>query len=156
VGGPGFLITEKQLVRILEWLFGKKEKPTPAAQEERPRSITANEPPPSTVSANRKAVPADTVKVQEGPSTGSANTGPFVPADGVKHPEKAPSEAENLKRWRVAGKARAWVEAHQGCWDHHDWLTLLEELRRSPFWPMQPDAIGLALEDERRQWLQRH
>lgn len=65
-------------------------------------------------------------------------------------------EMENVRRWRESGQARAWVDAHDGCWDHAAWLALLEELRRSPFWPMPPDAVGLALEEARREWLQRN
>lgn len=65
-------------------------------------------------------------------------------------------EADNLRRWRESGQARAWVEARGGRWDHAAWLTLLEELKRSPYWPMQPDAVGLVLEETQRQWLQRN
>ena len=46
---------------------------------------------------------------------------------------------------------RAWVEAHRGQWDHEDWLALLEDLKRSAFWPMEPDAVGQALEDAKRE-----
>jgi hypothetical protein len=48
------------------------------------------------------------------------------------------------------------VESHQGHWNHQDWLALLDELRRSPFWPMHPDAVGQVLEEVRREWLQRN
>ena len=65
-------------------------------------------------------------------------------------------EVENLRRWRESGQARAWVEARGGRWEHADWLTLLEDLKRSPYWPMQPDAVGLVLEEVRREWLQRN
>jgi hypothetical protein len=61
--------------------------------------------------------------------------------------ERRPPEADNLRRWQESGQARAWVEAHQGRWDHDDWLALLEELRRSPFWPLQQDAVGRVLEE---------
>jgi hypothetical protein len=72
-------------------------------------------------------------------------------------PEKTepPSEAENLRRWRDSGGPGAWVEARGGQWGHAEWLALLEELKRSPYWPMQPDAVGLALEEAQRAWLRR-
>jgi hypothetical protein len=60
--------------------------------------------------------------------------------------------AENLRRWRESGQAKAWVAAHRGQWNHDDWLALLEELKRSSFWPMPPDAVGLTLEETRREW----
>jgi hypothetical protein len=56
-------------------------------------------------------------------------------------------QTENLRRWRESGQAKAWVEAHNGQWNHEDWLSLLESLRRSVFWPMLPDEVGLVLED---------
>jgi hypothetical protein len=113
-------------VGILDWLFGKKDKPRAAAKEERTSPVTAAE-----------------------------NGNPPLPADVKGHPV-AHSEAENLRRWRDSGQARAWVEAHQGYWNHDDWVALVEDLRQSPYWPMQPDAIGLVLEDEKRQWTQRN
>jgi hypothetical protein len=66
-------------------------------------------------------------------------------------PEYRERETENLRRWRASGQARAWVAAHQGQWNHDDWLGLLEELQRSPFWPMHPDAVGQVLEETKRE-----
>jgi hypothetical protein len=65
-------------------------------------------------------------------------------------------ETENLRRWRESGQARAWVERHQGGWNHADWLALLEELKASPFWPMNADAVGLVLEEIKRERLKRN
>jgi hypothetical protein len=55
----------------------------------------------------------------------------------------------NLLRFSDSGLARRWVEEHQGGWTHQDWLTLLEQLRRSDFWPMHPDELGAVLEELR-------
>lgn len=71
-------------------------------------------------------------------------------------PASANTEADNLRRWRESGQARLWVERHQGYWNHNDWLALLEELKRSPFWPMNSDSVGLVLEESKREWLQRN
>jgi hypothetical protein len=111
-------------VRILAWLFGKKEPPVNAA-------------------ANGQTV---TARKQETPHS----------APGPEGRMPVPPEAENLRRWRESGQVRTWVEARQGRWDHDDWLALLEELKRSPFWPMPPDAVGLLLEDEKRERLRRN
>jgi hypothetical protein len=113
-------------MRLLGWLFGKKEGTTVAAPLQKKDSGTA-----------------------------LASKHPVAAVEG-KGAATGPLEADNLKRWRESGKARAWVEKRQGRWNHDDWLGLLEELRRSPFWPMQPDAVGLVLEDEKRQWLGRN
>src|SRR5260370_42567964 len=100
-----------------------------------------------------KAVAAHPSEKQEPPA---GKTGPVAAAGRWEGRQAAPSEAENLQRWRESGQARAWVEAHGGRWNHADWLALLEELRRSPFWPMQADAIGLVLESEKRQCVERN
>jgi hypothetical protein len=65
-------------------------------------------------------------------------------------------EAENLRRWRESGQPRAWVEARRGQWGHAEWLELLERLRRSVYWPMHPDEVGLVLEELKRDWLHRN
>src|SRR4051812_799337 len=72
---------------------------------------------------------------------------PGAPTNGLDRPTAPRSEAENLKRWRESGQARAWVEARKGRWNHADWVTLLAELERSPFWPMHPQAVGQVLEE---------
>jgi hypothetical protein len=56
----------------------------------------------------------------------------------------------NLQRWQESGRPRAWVARHNGQWNHDDWITLLEELKGSDFWPLEPDAVGALLEAEKR------
>jgi len=114
-------------VGLFTWLFGKKE----AAPVQREQGVSPSE-------GNNRA--------QHVPASKTDNGAQHVP----------PSEADNVKRWRESGQARAWVEAHNGQWNHADWLALLEELKRSAFWPMQLDAVGLALEDAKRDWLRRN
>jgi hypothetical protein len=53
----------------------------------------------------------------------------------------------NLHRWRASGLARRWVQAHQGQWGDRDWQDLLRDLQGSEFWPMDPAALGEALEE---------
>ena len=55
----------------------------------------------------------------------------------------------NLSRWQASGEADRWVAAHQGVWHHQDWLTLLSTLRRTEFWPVNFEAVGLELEQAR-------
>jgi hypothetical protein len=77
-------------------------------------------------------------------------------AEPRKREPAADVEADNLRRWRESGQPRAWVEARRGKWDHAAWLVLLEELKRSPYWPMRPEAVGLVLEGEKKEWLRRN
>jgi hypothetical protein len=59
------------------------------------------------------------------------------------------SHAENLLRWERSGFPRKWVDDHNGQWTHSDWLDLLERLKRTDFWPMEPAAIGRVLEEHK-------
>ena len=71
---------------------------------------------------------------------------PVSPAavDGLL--ERFRQEWWNLRRWRQSGLARRWLEAHRGGRSRHDWLALLETLRRSDFWPMEEAAIRRVVE----------
>jgi hypothetical protein len=96
------------------------------------------------------------------PATAAANRGSPPAAAGRSGRAGTPSttapvppETQNLWRWRESGQPRAWVEAREGRWGHEDWLGLLDTLRRSRFWPMQPEEVGRLLEDTKQVWLRR-
>jgi hypothetical protein len=120
-------------VRILKWLLGKQEQTVA-----------------TTVKAARENA---TLK-----PTDDAAVAPVTPSQKGEPGKQAPAntEVENLRRWRESGQARLWVQRHQGSWNHDDWLALLVELKRSPFWPMNADSVGLVLEESKREWLQRN
>ena len=75
---------------------------------------------------------------------------------GPNSRQPSPSEAENLRRWQESGQARSWVQARKGQWNHADWLALLSDLKTSPYWPMQPDAVGQVLEQVKRDLARRN
>jgi hypothetical protein len=113
-------------MRFLEWLFGKKEE---AATLAHPQA--------------KEAMPVATEKP--------------VPPVAPQTPKSAPaSEADNLRRWRESGQPRLWVEARQGRWDHAAWLGLLDDLKRSAYWPLNPDEVGKVLEETKQEWLRRN
>ena len=58
-------------------------------------------------------------------------------------------ERLNLVRWERCGSPQQWVNDHHGQWNHSDWDALLEDLKRSDFWPMEPAEIGRVLEDRK-------
>ena len=147
---------------FLDWLFGKKGKPATAAGPERqepgpgerasatgrggqePPLVEKGTPAPEQDGVGQRPPPAaPPVKERSGNAADEGNRSPLPP------------EAENLRRWRESGQARSWVQARRGSWGHADWLALLDDLRRSPFWPMDPAAVGLVLEEEKRRWGQR-
>jgi hypothetical protein len=61
-----------------------------------------------------------------------------------------PSPAHNLDRWRRSGLPRRWVERHDGKWTRSDWQGLVESLKKTDFWPLEPDDIGGVLEEQKR------
>ena len=65
-------------------------------------------------------------------------------------PPAVNKEAANLARWRASGKPKQWVAQHKAQWNHEEWLRLLEDLKRSEYWPMKVEEIGLALEALKR------
>jgi hypothetical protein len=117
-------------VGFFTWLFGKKDVETAAPRPQEARRLPAG----------------DNGPVQPSPASAARPERPPAPSG----PE------ENLRRWRESGQPRAWVEAHRGQWNHTDWLDLLEELKRSPFWPLQPEAVGEVLEELKQEWLRRN
>jgi hypothetical protein len=61
-------------------------------------------------------------------------------------------QRDNLRRWVASGRARHWVEAQRGRWGRKAVLSLLEELRGSGFWPLEPEAVQAALDELRVEW----
>jgi hypothetical protein len=66
--------------------------------------------------------------------------------------EEVKQAYRNLQRWQASGHAQRWVELRQGSWDHNAWLALLDALRHSEFWPLEPSAVGRVVEEMRREW----
>jgi hypothetical protein len=58
--------------------------------------------------------------------------------------------AQNLQRWYDSGFPQRWVREHNGVWDHETWALLVEDLKLTEFWPMEPDDVGRLLEDLKR------
>ena len=57
---------------------------------------------------------------------------------------------ENLERWKASGEPKRWIISHNYSWNHNDWSSLLEALKKSDYWPMNPDDVGAILEEEKR------
>jgi hypothetical protein len=72
--------------------------------------------------------------------------GLLYPLSTLQEARVAFPNLDNLNRWIRSGQADTWVALHSGEWNDTDWATLLEELKRGPFWPMPPDDVGQHLE----------
>ena len=60
---------------------------------------------------------------------------------------RPPFSRRNLRRWQESGTPERWVKGHQGHWSHADWLALLGTFQWSGTWPVDPAAVGQALEE---------
>ena len=69
--------------------------------------------------------------------------------DATREQEGSSEETQNLLRWEQSGLPRKWVDDHRGQWTHLDWLDLLAKLKRTDFWPMEPNAMGKLLEEQK-------
>lgn len=75
----------------------------------------------------------------------------FVATDGspppapAKPPPPPPPDAgllrRNLERWVASGEPDRWVAYRKGGWGETDFAELLESLRFTAFWPLDPEAV---------------
>jgi hypothetical protein len=74
-----------------------------------------------------------------------------------KNPAAVPSLSSDLntsiQRWKSSAEPQEWVKKHLNGWNHNDWLSLLEMLRKSEYWPMDQTDLGRHLEELRVQLL---
>ena len=135
---------------LFDWLFGRKERPAPSTGPQQPQPRPEREQAPAAVTTPTEAAAPPTDRPT--PRSTPALVGPAPNGEDTR----PAAEADNLRRWKESGQPRAWVEAHKGTWGHQEWLALLAALERSSYWPMHADAIGLTLEETKREWLRRN
>ena len=64
-------------------------------------------------------------------------------------PVKTDDPEENIKRFAKTSLAMNFVKAHNGSWNHADWLNFLRELEEKGYFPIDTDRVGLILEDKK-------
>jgi hypothetical protein len=57
---------------------------------------------------------------------------------------------ENIKRFAKTSLAMNFVKAHNGAWNHTDWLNFLREVEEKGYFPIDTDRVGLILEDKKK------
>ena len=60
---------------------------------------------------------------------------------------------ENIKRFAKTSLAMNFVKAHNGSWNHTDWLNFLRELEEKGYFPIDTDRVGLILEDKKKAFI---
>ena len=64
-------------------------------------------------------------------------------------PVKTNDPEENIKRFAKTPLAMNFVKAHNGAWNHTDWLNFLREVEEKGYFPIDTDRVGLILEDKK-------
>ena len=64
-------------------------------------------------------------------------------------PVKSNDPEENIKRFAKTALAMNFVKAHNGAWNHTDWLNFLREVEEKGYFPIDTDRVGLILEDKK-------
>ncbi|MBR4717642.1 MAG: hypothetical protein IKP09_06230 [Lentisphaeria bacterium] len=65
-------------------------------------------------------------------------------------PVKTDDPEENIKRFAKTALATNFVKAHNGSWNHADWLNFLREIEEKGYFPIDTDRVGLILEDKKK------
>ncbi len=65
----------------------------------------------------------------------------------------ASKEEINLKRLVKTPIIMNFVKKKNGAWNHQDWLDFLSYLKEKGYDPINPDQVGLLLEERKAQYL---
>ena len=75
---------------------------------------------------------------------------PAAPKSVKAAPVKTNDPEENIKRFAKTPLAMNFVKAHNGAWNHTDWLNFLREVEEKGYFPIDTDRVGLILEDKKK------
>ena len=65
-------------------------------------------------------------------------------------PVKSNDPEENIKRFAKTALATNFVKAHNGSWNHEDWLAFISDVKAKGYYPIDWDRVGLILEDKKK------
>ncbi len=60
---------------------------------------------------------------------------------------------ENLQKLAKSRLPMMFVKAHNGEWNHQDWLDFLADIKARGYEPVDEDRVGLILEDKKAKFL---
>ena len=103
--------------------------------------------------AAKKTVKKETA-AKTAPVKAAAKAAPKVAKAAPKAAKAAPVNSndpeENIKRFAKTSLAMNFVKAHNGAWNHTDWLNFLREVEEKGYFPIDTDRVGLILEDKKK------
>lgn len=101
----------------------------------------------------RKETAAKTAPVKAAKAAPKAAAKKAAPKAAPKAAKAAPVKSndpeENIKRFARTSIAMNFVKAHNGAWNHTDWLNFLREVEEKGFFPIDTDRVGLILEEKK-------
>ena len=86
-------------------------------------------------------------------SAASAKTAKTAAKPAAKAAAKAVASndpEENIKRFAKTALAMNFVKAHNGAWNHEDWLAFISDVKAKGYYPIDWDRVGLILEDKKK------
>ena len=102
--------------------------------------------------ATKKTVKKETAPAKKTAAKPAVKAAPKA-AKAPKAVKAAPAPSndpeENIKRFAKTALAMNFVKAHNGSWNHADWLNFLRELEEKGYFPIDTDRVGLILEDKK-------
>ncbi len=102
--------------------------------------------------ATKKTVKKETAPAKKTAAKPAVKAAPKA-AKAPKAVKAAPAPSndpeENIKRFAKTALAMNFVKAHNGSWNHTDWLNFLRDLEEKGYFPIDTDRVGLILEDKK-------
>ena len=71
-------------------------------------------------------------------------------AKAAAKPVASNDPEENIKRFAKTSLAMNFVKAHNGAWNHEDWLSFISDVKAKGYYPIDWDRVGLILEDKKK------
>ena len=83
-------------------------------------------------------------------SAKTAKTAAKPAAKAAAKPVASNDPEENIKRFAKTALAMNFVKAHNGAWNHEDWLAFISDVKAKGYYPIDWDRVGLILEDKKK------
>ena len=76
-------------------------------------------------------------------------------AKAAAKPVASNDPEENIKRFAKTALAMNFVKAHNGAWNHEDWLAFISDVKAKGYYPIDWDRVGLILEDKKKAFFEK-
>ena len=102
--------------------------------------------------ATKKTVKKETAPAKKTAAKPAVKAAVKAAPKAAKAPKtvKTDDPEENIKRFAKTALAMNFVKAHNGSWNHADWLNFLREIEEKGYFPIDTDRVGLILEDKKK------